>query len=142
MGWLSFDGEIDVGRLPYPAGCNVGRQMSNVGHFRLKTALPMHQAVTLVAVRLALTDAQREKLRAPAGTGRHLLPALGSVHAPRPGGGQHAGPGTLADAAPAAAQQLQETLAIVAQQFGGYAFNAREEEVPVLAVIPTLSNCL
>ena len=86
------------------------------------------QAVTLVAVRLALVEAQQEKLqRAPTTTARHLLPIVGSVHHAHSGHKrQHAG---LLDAAPAASRQLQDAIAIIAQQFGGHAFALREEEV-------------
>lgn len=69
-----------------------------------------------MAVRLALTEAQRERLTSPPTASRLLLTSSGK-------------PQALLDAAPATARKLQEVIAVVAQQFGGYIFNVRETEV-------------
>lgn len=76
------------------------------GSPRLTASVPLiSQTVTYVAVRLALSDAQRERLHA------------------------HGGGGGVAEAAPAASRRLRDVLAVTAQQFGGCTFNIREDEV-------------
>ncbi len=72
--------------------------------------------VTFVAVRLALTEQQREKLMAPPTSSRLKLSSGGRPH-------------DLLDAAPATARKLQDIVAIVAQQFNGYVFNLQPGEV-------------
>ncbi|EIE20201.1 hypothetical protein COCSUDRAFT_67530 [Coccomyxa subellipsoidea C-169] len=73
------------------------------------------KVVTFVAVRLALTEQQREKLLAPPTSSRLKLSSGGRPH-------------DLLDTAPATARKLQDIVAIVAQQFNGYVFNLQPGE--------------
>lgn len=88
--------------------------------------MDLSQVVTFVAVRLALTEQQREKLMAPPTSSRLMLTSGGRPH-------------DLLATAPATAKKLQDIIAIVAQQFSGFVFNLRAGEVSMRSLL--LGSC-
>ena len=77
------------------------------------------QNLTFVAVRLTLSEAQRERLQPQPATARRL-----GVSTSTAGKAQ-----TPLSAAPATIRQLQDYISISAQQFQGYIFDVNNEEV-------------
>ena len=88
------------------------------------------QTLTFVAVRLTLSEAQRERLQPQPVTTRRLAVSTSTA-----GKAQ-----TPLSMAPATVRQLQDHIAIAAQQFQGYIFDVNNEEVRIAAPFIFLSS--
>lgn len=86
------------------------------------------QTLTFVAVRLTLSEAQRERLQLQPVTARRLT-ASTSTAAKRQ---------TPLSMSPATMRQLLDYISISAQQFQGYIFDVNNEEVRTAALLPFL----